>query len=81
MIAAPVGHQCPECVNDARREFRQGPGRRVAVATVKRSLSATSVLLGLMGAMYVIEVIAGGPRSPRTRRGTWSGSRPVRTGG
>jgi membrane associated rhomboid family serine protease len=66
MIPAPVGHQCPECVNDARREFRQGPGRRVAVANVKRSLSATSVLLGLMGAMYVVEVIAGGPGSLMT---------------
>jgi membrane associated rhomboid family serine protease len=63
MIPAPVGHQCPSCVNDARREFRQGPGRRVAAANVKRSLSATSILLGLMGVMYIAEVVAGGPGS------------------
>jgi membrane associated rhomboid family serine protease len=63
MIPAPVGHQCPQCIEDARREFRQGPGRRVAVANVRRRLSGTSVLLGLMGAMYVVEIIAGGPGS------------------
>jgi membrane associated rhomboid family serine protease len=63
MIPAPVGHQCPQCVDDARKEFRRGPGRRVAVANVRRSLSATSVLLGLMGAMYVVEILAGGPGS------------------
>ena len=40
MIPAPVGHQCPECVNEARREFRQGPGRRIAVANVRRRASA-----------------------------------------
>ena len=27
MIPAPVGFQCPECVEEARREFRKGPGR------------------------------------------------------
>ncbi len=63
MIPAPVGHQCPSCVNDARREFRQGPGRRVAAANIKRGLSATSILLGLMGTMYVVEIVAGGPGS------------------
>jgi membrane associated rhomboid family serine protease len=63
MIPAPVGHQCPSCVGEARREFREGPGRRVAVANVKRGLSATTILLGLMGLMYVVEVIAGGPGS------------------
>jgi membrane associated rhomboid family serine protease len=30
---------------------------------VKRSLSATSILLGLMGVMYIAEVVAGGPGS------------------
>ena len=36
MIPAPVGHQCPDCVDEARREFRQGPGRRIAAANVRR---------------------------------------------
>ena len=60
MIPAPVGHQCPECVNEARREFRQGPGRRIAVANVRRKATATSVLLGLIIAMFVVEVLNGG---------------------
>jgi membrane associated rhomboid family serine protease len=63
MIPAPVGHQCPECVNEARREFRKGPGRRIAVANVRRRGSATVLLLVAIGAMYVVEVISGGPGS------------------
>jgi membrane associated rhomboid family serine protease len=63
MIPAPVGHQCPECVNEARREFRKGPGRRIAVANVRRRASATVVLLVAIFAMYIVEVIAGGPGS------------------
>ena len=60
MIPAPVGHQCPDCVDEARREFRKGPGRRIAVANVRRQASATMVLLVAIGAMYVVEVISGG---------------------
>ena len=30
MIPAPVGFQCPECVEEARREFRKGPGTAAA---------------------------------------------------
>jgi membrane associated rhomboid family serine protease len=63
MIPAPVGHQCPECVNEARREFRKGPGRRIAVANVHRQASATMVLLVAIVAMYVVEVISGGAGS------------------
>jgi membrane associated rhomboid family serine protease len=58
MIPAPVGHQCPECVQQARREFQQGPGQRVRSAT--GGLSATKVLLGAMVIGYVLEVVAGG---------------------
>jgi len=63
MIPAPVGHQCPECVAEARREYRRGPGRQVAVANVK-STPVTKILLIAMAIGYVWElVIAGGPGS------------------
>jgi membrane associated rhomboid family serine protease len=64
MIPAPVGHQCPECVADARREYRRGPGRQVAVANVK-STSVTKLLLVAIGIGYVWElIVAGGPGDP-----------------
>ena len=62
MIAAPVGHHCPTCVAEARREYRQGPGRRVAIANAKAT-SVASALLVLMGVGYVLEVAAGGAGS------------------
>ena len=62
MIEAPVGYQCPECVAEARREFKKGPGRRIAVANAK-SVSVTKVLLGTILAVYAIEVVVGGARS------------------
>lgn len=63
MIPAPVGHQCPECVGQARREFRQGPGRRVASANLRRGAWVTTLLLIAIGGMYLLEVMAGGPGS------------------
>ncbi|MDH4113426.1 MAG: rhomboid family intramembrane serine protease [Actinomycetota bacterium] len=62
MIAAPVGHQCPTCVGEARSEYRKGPGRRVAIANAKAT-NVTSVILALMGIGYVLEVVAGGAGS------------------
>ena len=63
MIPAPVGHQCPECVAEARREYRQGPGRQIAVATLK-STPVTKILLIAMAIGYLWElVVAGGPGS------------------
>jgi membrane associated rhomboid family serine protease len=63
MIPAPVGHQCPECVAEARREYRRGPGRQVAATNV-RSQPVTMVLLVAMGIGYLWElVVAGGPGS------------------
>jgi membrane associated rhomboid family serine protease len=62
MIAAQVGHHCPTCVAEARREYRQGPGRRVAIANAKAT-SVASALLVLMGVGYVLEVAAGGAGS------------------
>jgi membrane associated rhomboid family serine protease len=59
MIPAPVGHHCPECVAEARREFRKGPGRRIAVA----GFSFTKALIASILAVYVIEVAKGGAGS------------------
>ena len=59
MIPAPVGHQCPTCVAEARKEFRQGPGRRVAAANVQR-VSVTNAILVILIAVYVLEVARGG---------------------
>jgi membrane associated rhomboid family serine protease len=60
MIAAPVGHHCPDCVAEAKREFRHGPGRRVAVASLRRGASVTKLLLAAIAAVYVLELAAGG---------------------
>jgi len=58
MIQAPVGFQCPECVEDARKEFRRGPGR-----ALRGGLSATKAIVVAIVAMYAVEVIVGGPGS------------------
>ncbi len=58
MIPAPVGFQCPECVEKARREFRQGPGR-----PLRGGVSATKALLVAIIGMFVVEVLVGGPGS------------------
>jgi membrane associated rhomboid family serine protease len=58
MIQAPVGFQCPECVDEARKDFRRGAGR-----PLRGGLSATKVLLVAIVAMYVVEIVKGGPGS------------------
>ncbi len=66
MIPAPVGYQCPECVEKARREFRRGPGR-----PLRGGVSATKALLVAILAMFVVEVVTGGPgalSAPSSRR-------------
>jgi membrane associated rhomboid family serine protease len=69
MIPAAVGYQCPECVEQARMEYRRGPGslRRRA-----RSMSVTRALLAAIIVMFLVEIAAspaaslfGGP-SPET---------------
>lgn len=62
MEEAPVGHHCPSCVAEAKREFRRGPGRRIAVANAK-ALSVTRFLLGVIGIVYIVETVAGGSGS------------------
>jgi membrane associated rhomboid family serine protease len=59
MIPAPVGYQCPECVAQARKEFGQGPGRRVRAAT--GSITATKALLAAILVAFIAEVATGGP--------------------
>jgi membrane associated rhomboid family serine protease len=58
MIPAPVGFQCPECVAEARREFRRGPGR-----PFRGGVNATKALLYAIGAVFVLEVAVGGPQA------------------
>lgn len=59
MIQAPVGHQCPECVGEARRQFQQGPGRRAATS----GITATKILLAAIIGMFVVELVTAGPRT------------------
>jgi membrane associated rhomboid family serine protease len=54
MNAAPVGHHCPTCVAEARREFRRGPGRRIAIADAKAT-SVTTILLVVIGVMFILQ--------------------------
>ncbi|HKN81461.1 MAG TPA: hypothetical protein VJZ98_09005, partial [Actinomycetota bacterium] len=55
MIPAPVGFQCPECVAEARRDFRRGPGR-----PLRGGVSVTKALLVAIAIPFVIEIVVGG---------------------
>ena len=59
MIEAPVGFQCPECVSRAKADFRQGLPDRAA----RGGVTVTKVLLVAIGAMFVLEIVQGGPTS------------------
>ncbi|MEX0983723.1 MAG: rhomboid family intramembrane serine protease [Actinomycetota bacterium] len=61
MLPAPVGHQCPECVKGARQEFRR-PGQRIS-ARPSGGRTLTTMLLGLLVAVYAAEVAVAGPGS------------------
>ncbi len=60
MIQAPVGFQCPECVDEARREFRRGAGAGVAGAS---GPVVTKVLLAAIGIAFAAEMLLGGAQS------------------
>ena len=60
MIPAPVGHQCPECVELARKEFRGTPQQRLR--SVGR-VSVTKAVLVVLFAAYIVEVSVGGANS------------------
>jgi len=57
MIPAPVGHQCPQCVEEARRAFGESPIQRVRSLG---STSATRALLITIAIVFVVELIKGG---------------------
>jgi len=59
MIPAPVGFQCPQCVAEARREFRKGPGNPLRSG----SITATKVLLVAIAAGFILEISVGGPNA------------------
>lgn len=59
MIPAPVGHQCPECVHEAKREFRKSGSGPQQVRSVGGT-PVTIVLLGLVLAGYGLQVLTGG---------------------
>ncbi|TMK36269.1 MAG: rhomboid family intramembrane serine protease [Actinobacteria bacterium] len=61
MYPAAVGHQCPECVKEARQEFHR-PARRPTASTGRGLTLTNLILLSLIG-VYVLEVAAGGPSS------------------
>lgn len=59
MVQAPVGYHCPACVDEARKEFRKGPGRRMAIADAKATSVTVMILVAIAG-MYLVEVAVGG---------------------
>lgn len=63
MVQAPVGFQCPDCVEEARRDFRRGPGRAVRGGVLRGGVTATKALLFAIAAVFVVEVVTGGPRA------------------
>jgi membrane associated rhomboid family serine protease len=58
MIPAPVGYQCPECVDRARKEFRRGPGN-----PVRGGVDVTKILLVAIAIPFVLEGVKGGPNA------------------
>jgi membrane associated rhomboid family serine protease len=56
MTPAPVGHQCPICVAEGRRQARRP-------LLLRRPRSVTTTLIGINLAVFVLEVVLGGLRS------------------
>jgi membrane associated rhomboid family serine protease len=52
MVEAPVGYQCPDCVDKARKEFKMGAARRVRTAA---GVKVTPVLIGIIGLGYLAQ--------------------------
>jgi len=56
MYPAAVGHQCPECVKEAKQEFHR-PAQRVGA--VGRGWTFTNLLLLSLVGVYILEISAG----------------------
>lgn len=57
MIPAPVGFQCPECVNGAARQMRQPT--TIAGAQVIAKPLVTYTLIGITAAAFVLQMLIG----------------------
>ncbi len=57
MVAAPVGFQCPECVQEAAGQARQA--RTIAGGSVVTKPTVTHVLIGLNVAVFVLQLLTG----------------------
>lgn len=55
MIPAPVGYQCPDCVERARKEFKMGATRRVRTAA---GTAVTPVLVGIIIAGFIAQSLS-----------------------
>lgn len=55
MTPAPVGHHCPDCVAEGAKDMRK---RRM---TLRRARNAAMVLLGINVAVFVLQLVLGGP--------------------
>ncbi len=56
MVPAPVGYQCPDCVEEARNEFRESGSGPQEI----RSMSGTPVTIGLLaviGGVFVLDLV------------------------
>lgn len=61
MLAAPVGHQCPTCVEEARAEFRASGAGPVAVRARAAAPATRAILASIIG-VFLIEAVVGGIR-------------------
>lgn len=73
MVQAPVGFQCPTCVEEAREAFRAGGGGPVAVRTSGARAGspppATRALLVVLVAAFAIQMVVGQSEQALVREG------------
>lgn len=59
MIQAPVGFQCPACVEEAREAFRSGGGGPVQIRGSRSAPAATRAILIILVAIFGIQMVFG----------------------